>query len=126
MAGYNNLYSAKTISRIKKALGREGVFTKASSWRYTPPKGKRGAQIDLLLDRQDKVINLCEMKYVDGEFIIDKKYAGELENKMMVFRTETKSRSTIFSTMITTYGEKKNDYYRDIIQGEGVAADLFK
>ncbi|MCF6402259.1 AAA family ATPase [Chitinophaga filiformis] len=116
----------KHVLQIKKALGIEGVFTKASSWRYKPAKGKKGAQIDLLLDRQDKVINLCEMKFTNGEFVIDKKYAEELENKKAVFRSETKTRSTIFSTMITTYGVKKNDYYRDIVDGEVLAEDLFK
>lgn len=116
----------KHVLQIKRALGIAGVLTKTSSWRYMPPKGKKGAQIDLLLDRQDKVINLCEMKFVNGEFVIDKRYAEELEDKTTVFRSETKTRSVIFPTMITTYGVKKNDYHRDIVQGEVVMEDLFK
>lgn len=115
----------KHVRQIKRALGIEAVLTEASGWRYMPPKAKKGAQIDLLLDRQDKVINLCEMKFASGEFVIDKKYAGELENKMTVFKAETKTRSAIFPTMITTYGVKKNDYYRDIVQDEVVMDDLF-
>ena len=101
-------------------------MTEASGWRYMPPKAKKGAQIDLLLDRQDKVINLCEMKFANGEFVINKKYAEELENKITVFRSETKTRSVVFPTMITTYGVKKNGYYREIMQGEVVMEDLFK
>ncbi|HEY8920386.1 MAG TPA: ATP-binding protein [Chitinophaga sp.] len=116
----------KHILQIKKALGVEGVLTETSGWRYIPPKAKKGAQIDLLLDRQDKVINICEMKFANSEFVIVKKYAEELENKITVFRSETKTRSAIFLTMITTYGVKKNDYYRDIVQGEVVMGDLFK
>ena len=79
-----------------------------------------------MLDRQDKVTNLCEMKFANGEFVIDKKYAEELENKMNVFKAETKTKSVIFPTMITTYGVKKNDYHRDIVQGEVVMEHLFK
>lgn len=116
----------KHVLQIKKALGIEGVLTEVSGWRYMPPRAKKGAQIDLLLDRQDKVINLCEMKFANGEFVIDKKYAEELENKIAVFRSETKTRNAIFPTMITTYGVKINDYYRDIVQGEIVMGDLFK
>lgn len=116
----------KHLQQVKRALGIAGVLTMASSWRYMPSKGKKGAQIDLLLDRQDKVINLCEMKFANGEFTIDKKYAAELENKIAVFRSETKTRRVIFPTLITTYGVKKNDYHRDIVQGEVVMEDLFK
>lgn len=72
------------------------------------------------------MINICEMKFANSEFVIAKKYAEELENKITVFRSETKTRSATFLTMITTYGVKKNDYYRDIVQGEVVMGDLFK
>lgn len=116
----------KHIQQIKKTIGIEGVLTAVSGWRYIPLNGKNGAQIDLLLDRQDKVINLCEMKFSNTEFTIDKKYAVELENKVNVFKSQTKTKSTIFPTMITCYGVKKNDYHRDIVQNEVVMDDLFK
>jgi hypothetical protein len=116
----------KHILQIKRSLRIEGVLTTFSSWRHIPKNGQRGAQIDLLLDRQDKVINLCEMKFAYGEFTINKTYAEELKNKITVFKSETKSKSVIFPTIITTYGVRRNDHYRDIIQGEVVMADLFK
>ncbi|HEY1202751.1 MAG TPA: ATP-binding protein [Niastella sp.] len=116
----------KHILQIKRSLRIEGVLTVSSSWRHIPKNGEKGAQIDLLLDRQDKVINLCEMKFAYGEFTINKAYAEELKNKITVFKSETKSRSVIFPTMITTYGVRRNDHYRDIVQGEVVMADLFK
>ena len=111
---------------IKNALGIAGVYTEASGWRYVPKEGEKGAQVDLLLDRADHCINLCEMKFSAGEFTIDKKYAGELDNKVQVFKDQTKTRKTIFPTMITTYGTKQNIYYTGRIVSEITLEDLFK
>ncbi len=86
----------------------------------------KGAQIDLLLDRKDNIINLCEMKFSKDQFVVNKEYADDLDNKITVFKKETKTKSTIFPTMITTYGVKKNDYYTGRIQNEVVMDDLFK
>jgi uncharacterized protein len=116
----------KHITALKRALGIEGVYTEVSIWRYPGSKEKQGAQIDLLIDRQDKCINLCEIKFVNGEFVIDKKYADELNNKVRVFNEQTRTRKTIFPTLITTYGTKKNDHYLGRVQAEVVMADLFK
>lgn len=118
----------KHTLQIKKVLGIAGVLTQVSSWRYVPGKGEgeKGAQIDLLLDRQDRCINICEMKFATDEFIIDKKYAGDLDNKVNVFRRETGTKKTLFPTMVTTYGVRKNDYYTGRIQGEVLMGDLFE
>ena len=117
----------KHTRQIKKALGIEGVLTEESSWRHQPARGSggQGAQIDLVLDRQDRCINICEMKFVCDEFVIDKKYAGELDNKVNVFRQKTGTRKTLFPIMITTYGVRKNDYYIGRILGEVVMENLF-
>ena len=115
----------KHVLQIKRALGIAGVYTEASGWRYIPPKGETGTQVDLLLDRRDHCINFCEMKFAASEFVIDKKYAGELDTKVKIFREQMKTRKTIFSTMITTYGTKQNNYYTGRIQAEIVMADLF-
>jgi AAA+ ATPase superfamily predicted ATPase len=115
----------KHVAQIKKALGIGAVYTEVSSWRYLPKKGENGAQIDLLLDRQDNCINLCEIKFSADEFVIDKRYAGELDNKVKIFRSQTKTRKTIFPTMITPYGVLKNDYYTGHIQAEVLMKDLF-
>jgi hypothetical protein len=71
------------------------------------------------------VSNICEMKFSNGEFAIDKHYATELDKKVNVFRTETKTKKTIFSTMITTYGTRRNEYYLSRIQTEVLMEDLF-
>lgn len=114
----------KHITSIKRALGIEGVYTEVSIWRYPGNKDVQGAQIDLLIDRQDRCINLCEIKFVNGEFVIDKKYASELDSKVRVFKEQTKTRKTIFPTLITTYGTRKNDHYVGRVQAE-VQMEIF-
>ncbi|MES1219265.1 MAG: ATP-binding protein [Bacteroidota bacterium] len=110
---------------IKKALGIESVHTQSSSWRHFPEKSEtQGAQIDLLLDRADRCINICEIKFSSTEFTIDKKYAKELDNKINVFEAVTKTKKTLFLTMITTYGIKKNEYSTSRVQAEVTIKDL--
>jgi hypothetical protein len=114
------------VPQIKQALGIGAVYTETSGWRYIPKKGEKGAQIDLLLDRQDHCINLCEIKFSTDQFAIDKKYVEEFENKVKVFRSQTKTKKAIFPTMITTYGVLKNDHYSGLIQAEVLMGDLFR
>jgi hypothetical protein len=115
----------KHVLQVRRKLGIEGVLTTTSTWRHAPGKGTQGAQIDLLLDRQDRCINICEMKFSGDEFVIDKKYAAQLDMKVNVFRTETGTRKTLFPTMITTYGTRKNEHYLGRILAEIVIEDLF-
>jgi AAA+ ATPase superfamily predicted ATPase len=105
----------KHIPQVKKELGIQSIYTEESAWRFLPKKGK-GAQIDLLLDRKDFVINLCEIKYSESEFVIDKGYAGELENKRDLFKSQTKTKKSIFLTVISTFGIKDNEYAKRLIQ----------
>lgn len=115
----------KHVLQIRRKLGIEGVLTNTATWRHAPGKGGQGAQIDLLLDRQDRCINICEMKFSSSEFVIDKKYAAELDTKVNVFRAETGTKKTLFPTLITTYGTRKNEYYLGRIQAEVLIEDLF-
>lgn len=94
--------------QIKKALGISGISTEESVWRSS--QSEDGAQIDLVIDRRDGVINICEMKFSTGAFSIDKRYDTELRNKMVSFRTETHTKKALFLTMITTYGLQANSY----------------
>jgi AAA+ ATPase superfamily predicted ATPase len=96
------------IDQIKKELGISGVETQCSSWRSK--KQTPGAQIDLLIDRRDGVINLCEMKFSVGVFVIDKKHDAELRNKKSAFITETSTKKTVSVTMITTFDIQANSY----------------
>jgi hypothetical protein len=115
----------KHLQQIKKALGIAAVYTEASGWRYNAKKGEAGAQIDLLIDRQDHCINICEMKFSGEEFVIDKKYAAELDSKVKIFKEQTRTKKTIFPTMITTYGTKQNIYYTGRIISEVKMGDMF-
>lgn len=84
-----------------------------------------GAQIDLLIERSDKVIDICEMKFSSAEYTIDEKTDMNLRNKAEVFRTATGCRDTIQLIMITTHGVKENEY-SSVIQNQVVMNDLFK
>lgn len=102
----------KHVNKLKDALGISKVSTTESSWRFQPVENTEdsGAQIDLLIDRADGVINLCEMKFYAAEFVIDAKYAGELKEKVRIFRDQSKSRKNIFITLVTTFGTKQNPH----------------
>lgn len=115
----------KHIPQIKKSLGISTIYTEESVWRYVPHNGQPGAQIDLLLDRRDHCMNVCEMKFSTDDFTINKKYSEELKQKRTVFIDKTKTRKTIFLTMITTYGVVKNPYYKELIQCELTMGALF-
>ena len=116
------------IGQIKQALGVGAVSTKQCSWRADVnllQEGERGAQIDLLIDRKDDTINICEMKWAFGPFVIKSDYDMELRNKVTAFVRETQTRKAVHTTMITTYGVKKNMYVDDY-QSEVMLDDLFR
>jgi uncharacterized protein len=115
----------KHVAQLKKALGVAAVNTQESVWRYVGGKGETGAQIDLLIDRQDNCINLCEVKFSTNEFTIDSAHAKELKNKVDVFRDKTKTRKSLFLTMITTHGTKKNTNYIGLVQEDITMDELF-
>ncbi|WP_300602031.1 ATP-binding protein [Niabella sp.] len=100
------------IKEIKQALGISGVQTSVSSWTG------EGAQIDLVIDRKDQVINLCEMKFSLNNFTITKKYAGDLRNKIAAFREATGTRKALYLTLITTYGLARNEYSGALVQND--------
>ncbi len=119
-AGYSfEMVCLQHIPQIKKALGISGVQTSVSSWQSSK------AQIDLLIDRKDQVINLCEMKFNVGRFTIDKKYAENLRNKVSAFRQASGTRKAIFLTMITTYGLATSRYSGQV-QNTLTMEDLFE
>jgi uncharacterized protein len=115
----------KHINQVKKALQIGGVHTAFSSWYHPGNRKDNGAQIDLLLDRADQCINICETKFSTKPFVIDKKYAAELQNKMMVFRQTTDTKKTLFLTLITTYGVYDNDYKYQNVDSEVTMQSLF-
>lgn len=105
--------------QIEKALGIQGIMTETSSWR------SESAQINLVISRADRVIDLCEIKFWEGPFSITKKYRQELDNKINSFRDSLKLRRTIHLVFITTYGLKPNEY-SGVVQNEVTLKDLFE
>ena len=114
------------ILQIKKKLGVSGVLSEESSWFITSDEenGTSGAQIDLLIDRRDGVISMCEMKHSINEYEIDKKYDMSLRNKIGAFVKATDCKKTIQVVLITTYGVKEN-IYSSIVNAQVVLDDLF-
>ena len=110
--------------QIKAALGIAGVLSNVYSWRKEADETSDGAQIDLLIDRKDQVINLCEMKYSLSEYIIDAEYEQKLRNKKSVFIDTTNTRKAVHLTMVTTFGIKVNAH-SGIVQNEITLEDLF-
>jgi hypothetical protein len=114
----------KHVDAIKDALGISGVRSVTGSW---IGKGdESGAQVDLLIDRDDNVINLCEMKFTIGPFRIDKKYAAELAGKVRAFTSGTRTRKSVFVAFITSHGLERNLYSMQLVQNELTAEALFE
>lgn len=112
------------ILQIKQKLGISGVLAEQSSWFRRGDAEERGAQIDLIIDRNDHVINLCEIKFSTEEYTIDKDYDRILRNKIGAFTHDTKTKKSIQTTMITTYGLRQNPY-SNIINTQVILDDLF-
>lgn len=115
----------KHIPQIKKALGITGVYVNASSYFKKGTKEEEGLQIDLLLDRNDQVINICEMKFYAAELMITKAQALELRNKVARFKTATKTRKQVFITLITTFGINENQHSQGLVDNTLSMDDLF-
>jgi AAA+ ATPase superfamily predicted ATPase len=116
----------KHLKAIKKSLGIDGVFTQFYSFQSKGSQTKEGTQIDLIIERNDGIIHLCEIKFYESQFVIMKDYAQRLEQKIRVFKSETKTTKVIFPTMITSYGTSPNQYYTGLIQQEITLEDLTK
>lgn len=127
-AGYSfeNL-CLKQAKRIKAALGIEQVETIEAPWYYKPKKDSSlpGAQIDLLIDRRDQTINLCEMKFSESEFTVTKQYANDLRRKRNVFQKVTGTKKNVFITMVTTFGLVANAHSRELVANSLTLNDLF-
>lgn len=111
--------------QIKAALGIAGVETEESSWRCTSKDPDlKGAQIDLVIRRADRVVNLCEMKFCSERFAIDAEYAEKLREKAGAFKRETGTKDNCHITLVTTYGLRRN-VHSSAIQSEVTLDDLF-
>ena len=117
------------LNELKRAMGISGINTQAYTWRSNPKKlkeGEKGAQIDIVLDRADGIINIIEAKWTsNGEpYMISSSDEEDLLNKRRVFIEQTQTRKSVFLTMVTISGIKKNSHF-DSIQNFFTLDDLF-
>lgn len=115
----------KHILQIKQALGISGVYSQTSSFYKKGTSDEEGVQIDLLIDRNDGIINVCEIKFSDTEFTIQKTYAQHLRNKARIFRESSKTKKQLMFTMLTTYGVNHNQHSLGYIENVLTLDDLF-
>ena len=99
------------VAAIKKRLGIAAVDTDHAVWVHRPVShDDEGAQIDLVIERADRCANLCEMKFSESEFVIDKAYAKELARKRDVYARVTGTSRSLFLTIVTTEGVRRNEH----------------
>lgn len=106
----------KESQAIKEALQIAGINSKVLSWSGT--HDGNGAQIDMLIDRADGIINICEMKFYNDPYTITKSYSEQLKQKLSVFRNGTGTKKTCWLTFITTYGMVQNTYYDSLVEND--------
>lgn len=103
------------LKQIKEALGFSAVISTAQSWIFKPKDAsKKGVQIDLLIDRNDQTINLCEIKYSNAPYTLSAEEDLKIRSRKAIFIRETGTRKAVLTTMITTYGLTKGGYSDDI------------
>ncbi len=117
----------KHIPQIMISLGLNELAI-PHTWRHVAPKGssETGAQIDLLFDRDDGLITVCEIKYTQNPFALDKAYAIKIANKLQVFEKFTKSPKQFFISFISANGLKETMYSKQMVSGVCTLDDLFK
>lgn len=113
------------LAQIKKALGISGVATTASAFYQRAEQGERGLQIDLVISRADRAINLCEFKFYGGEIRLTPAEAARYQERLRQFQHLTGSKHTLFNTLVTTYGIAGPYGGRGAIAQTVVLDDLF-
>lgn len=115
------------INQIRKALGISGVATKVSAWfeKADREQKERGSQIDLVIDRADRIIHLCEMKFCQGEYRITAEYEKKLRDRLELFREKTRSKKNLVQTFVTTFGVARG-IHSGIVHSEVLLDGLFQ
>jgi len=114
------------IRQILVKLGLSGIYTEISSWKNRGDDEVPGAQIDLIIDRNDDVVNLCEVKFSKNEYILTKNDSKSLRLKQSVFKHVTKTKKSVVNTLITTYPAFENKYFLEQIDSSITFDNLFE
>jgi hypothetical protein len=113
------------IDTIKKAMGISNLYTEVSSFRSLGNSDEPGMQIDIILDRADKTVNICECKYYSEPFVMTRQYASILNQRKEVFKKYTRTRKNVFTILICNQSPKKNDYLWESVDKVVVMEDFF-
>ena len=118
----------KHIDQIRKALELQAISCEIGSWKFTPLKGSKdlGTQIDLLFDREDGIVSLCEIKYTEKPFLLEKTEAKNIIHKIEVFEKNLPIKKQILVALVTTEGIKNNIWSEELIQNVVTLEDLVK
>jgi uncharacterized protein len=117
----------KHVPQIKSGLGIAAISTEESAWAFkATKKEKRGVQIDLIIDRGDSCINLCEMKYHSAEYKISRKDVENLRHKKDTFKRESRTRKNLFTTMIACHGTRVDKNYNAVVSNQVTVDQLFE
>ena len=113
------------IEKIKAALGISGMHTRHCSFLAKATEEREGVQIDLLIDRMDNAISICEIKFYNDVFSLSKEQADKLRKKRRSFREASRSRKQLFLVLITTFGLAPNKHSLGLIDNVVTMGELF-
>jgi uncharacterized protein len=119
-------FCIKHINKIKKKLGIAGIISKQYSYNLKATKQNEGTQIDLIIDRNDQVINICEVKYVDKPLTITKDYGEILAQRVENFKSQSGTKKTVFLTFVSKSGINSIKYDGYLVDNEVVLTDFYK
>ena len=114
------------MPQIKKALGISGVLTSASTFYKNSTPDLSGAQIDLVLDRNDRIVNLFEMKFYDDVFVPNQNFADGLREKRRVFKAHTGTKKQVSWVLLSAFGIKHNQYSLGLVDNVLTLDALFE
>lgn len=113
------------INQIKQAIGIQGVSSRQSSWAVAGNDEQDGTQIDLVIERADHIVNLCEMKFYGETLSVDKAYFQKMNYREKMLTEKVSRKDVVHSILVTTYGLTYNEY-SGIFQHVITLDDLFK
>lgn len=102
------------VEQIKRALRIDAILNRNYPWRFKGNESEKGLQIDMLIERADNMINLCEIKYCKDEYVITAEDDRKMRHRQEVFTRENKLKAGIIPTYITTFGLEKNGYANEV------------
>jgi uncharacterized protein len=121
---FENLCFKHTF-QIKKAMGIHGIITNEYSYILKGNADNKGFQIDLIIDRADNCVNILEVKFYNTEYEVSESYGRQLLHKSTIFQERTRLKKTVFITMLTVFGVKKNEHYLTAVTNQLLLDDLF-